>query len=186
MSDKILSQHFYKKNTLEIAKKLLGCFLVRRLDGRTVKARIIETEAYIGQDDLACHASKGRTKRTEIMFGPPGYWYAYMIYGMYHCLNVITEKKGFPAAVLIRAVDPVKSNKDHGASFNGADGPGKLCRDLKIDRLLNGAKAYTRESGLWITQGEPVAADKIAASKRIGVDYAGEWKNRLWRFTVKK
>lgn len=132
----MLKQAFYNQNTLNVAQKLLGCFLNRRIDdGRIVKARIIETEAYIGQDDLACHASKGRTKRNEAMFGPAGRWYVYMIYGMYHCLNVVTEDKGFPAAVLIRAVklDPA-SLKLCGARC--LCGPGKLCRDLKIDRSL--------------------------------------------------
>lgn len=170
----IVKQKFFNRNTLFIAQDLLGCFLVRRLDdGKIIKARIIETEAYIGQDDLACHACKGRTKRTETMFGPAGHWYVYMIYGMYHCLNVVTESEGFPAAVLIRAVD-----------CNGLDGPGKLCRDLKIDRSLNGAKAFSYQSGLWITEGELSDGEKIIASKRIGVDYAGEWKEKEWRFVL--
>lgn len=189
---KILKEEFYNRDTLNIVRELLGCFLIRRFDdGRIIKAKIVETEAYIGQDDLACHASKGRTKRTDVMFGPAGRWYVYMIYGMYHCLNVVTEQEGFPAAVLIRAVDPVKSlrdhgarpikSKDHGASFNG-DGPGKLCRDLQITRALTGTKAYTRESGLWITSGNPVSESRIVALKRVGVDYAGEWKDKEWRF----
>lgn len=180
----IISQSFYSQNTLIAAQKLLGCFLNRRFgDGRIVKAKIVETEAYIGQEDLACHASKGRTKRTEIMFGHPGKWYVYMIYGMYHCLNIITEQEGFPAAVLIRAVDFTKSNSC-GAEIKG-DGPGKLCRELQIDRNLNGCKAYSRESGLWITFGNaPIPECQIIASKRIGVEYAGEWAEKNWRFSL--
>ncbi|MFH1175390.1 MAG: DNA-3-methyladenine glycosylase [bacterium] len=171
---KIIPQSFYYQDTLSVAQNLLGCFLVRRMeDGKIIKARIIETEAYIGQEDLACHASKGRTKRTETMFGPPGFWYVYMIYGMYHCLNVITEKKDFPAAVLIRAV-----------GFNGANGPGKLCRDLEIDRSLNGVKAFKKESGLWITEGGLTDGEKIVSGKRIGVAYAGDWAEKEWRFKI--
>jgi len=179
-----LPQSFYRRNTLVVAQDLLGCFLIRRLDnGKIIQGRIVETEAYIGQDDLACHASKGRTKRTEVMFGSSGYWYVYMIYGMYHCLNVITEKKNFPAAVLIRAVDPASSRLCR-VSFDGANGPGKLCRELEIDRKLNSTKAYKKESGLWITYGDKVLSKNIKKSKRIGVDYAKEWANKPWRFTL--
>ena len=101
---KVLGRSFYQKNTLNVAKGLLGCLLIRKVGRKIIRGKITEVEAYIGEDDLACHASKGRTSRTEIMYGEAGHAYVYMIYGMYHCLNVVTEKKNFPAAVLIRGV----------------------------------------------------------------------------------
>ena len=141
--------------------------------------RIVETEAYVGQEDLACHASKGRTPRTAVMFGPPGHVYVYFIYGMYHCLNAVTEREGFAAAVLIRAVEPLEGI--HGRS----DGPGRLCRAMGIDRSLNGADLT--EGQLVITRGdrgtrEAVPADAVASGPRVGVGYAGEWAEKPWRF----
>ena len=118
---KRLDRKFFNRNTVLVAKELLGKFLVRRIGKKIIKARIIETEAYCGTKDLACHASKGLTERTKVMFGPAGFSYVYMIYGMYHCLNIVTEKEGNPSAVLIRALD-----------CENCDGPGKLCRELKI------------------------------------------------------
>ncbi len=121
---KKLSREFYNRPTLKVAKELLGKILVRKIPSagsgqaaKIIRAMITETEAYCGPKDLASHASKGRTKRTEIMFGPPGFVYVYLIYGMYHCLNIVTEAENYPAAVLIRAVDA-----------DGVNGPGKLCR----------------------------------------------------------
>ncbi len=134
---------------------------------------ITETEAYCGPKDLASHASKGRTKRTEIMFGPPGFAYVYLIYGMYYCLNIVTEKENYPAAVLIRAVDA-----------NGLNGPGKLCRFFKIDRALNG-EDIVKSRRLWIENGRKLKPVQIGRSRRIGVNYAGSYKNKFWRFYVK-
>lgn len=175
---KILKQRFYQKNTLKVAQDLLGCFLVRQIGKKKVKGVITETEAYIGEDDLASHASKGRTPRAEIMYGEAGQAYVYMIYGMYHCLNIVTEKKNFPAAVLIRGVV-----NDEGAVL---DGPGKLCRFFKIDRKLNDWD-LTKGKKLWIEKpsGENTIAKKdIKKSKRVGVDYAGKCKHYLWRFSL--
>jgi len=124
-----LPRKFFEKKTLRVAKELLGCFLIRRIGRRKIVARIIETEAYCGPKDLANHASKGRTPRTEIMFGQAGYAYVYLIYGMYYCLNIVTERPGFPAAVLIRSIKPI-------LNISGkTDGPGKLCRELKISKI---------------------------------------------------
>jgi DNA-3-methyladenine glycosylase len=135
--------------------------------------RIVETEAYIGSSDLACHASRGRTARTEVMFGPPGHAYVYLIYGMYHCLNVVTGRAGFPAAVLVRAVEPI-------ARCQGStDGPGKLTRALAIDRRHNGIDLYGRTLFL-CARDRP--RGRLATSPRIGVDYAGEWAEKPWRF----
>lgn len=153
-----------------MARELLGKYLVRKIGSKIVRAKITETEAYCGPHDLACHASKGMTPRTKVMFGPPGHAYIYLIYGMYHCLNIVTEKEGNPSAVLIR-----------GLELDGMDGPGKLCRGLKIDKTLNGIDICGSRY-LWIENGAKVPKNKIKKSKRIGVDYAGKWKDKLWRF----
>ncbi|MFY9493070.1 MAG: DNA-3-methyladenine glycosylase [Minisyncoccia bacterium] len=168
-----LKQNFFTKNTLWVAKNLLGKYLCRKLpSGRVIAAMITETEAYKGFDDQASHASKGRTKRTEVMFGEPGTIYVYLIYGMYHCLNLVCEKKGYPAAVLIRGV-------------LGINGPGRVCRHFKIDRRLNGQK-LGRE--LWVENRSNLKSQisklRIKKSKRVGVDYAGESKDWLWRFVL--
>ena len=179
--DKILKKSFYEKNTLDVAKNLLGCFLIRKVGRKIIRARITETEAYIGEDDLASHASRGRTPRTELMYGEAGHAYVYMIYGMYHCLNVVTEKKNFPAAVLIRSIQV------EGAEHKKTDGPGKLCKFLKIDRKLSGWDLAKGEK-LWIAGPRPVSPGlkkiKIKASKRIGIDYARHCKHYLWRFHI--
>jgi DNA-3-methyladenine glycosylase len=183
-----LPRPFYSRPTLEVASDLLGKVLVRRLGLRRLAGRIVETEAYVGPNDLACHASKGNTPRTSVMFGPPGYAYVYMIYGFYFCLNVVTEPLGYPAAVLIRAVEPIenvdlmrelRNNPEH--ETNIASGPGKLCMAMSIDKQLNGADLLG--TAIWIEEGtlDPVP---IRTSPRVGVDYAGEYKDKLWRFFV--
>src|SRR5881396_1200060 len=138
-SHRVLPVSFYARRTLTVARDLLGKHLVREISGTTRSGRIIEVEAYVGPHDRACHASKGRTQRTEVLFGPPGVAYVYLIYGMYHCLNVVTEREEFPSAVLIRAIE-----------IDGEliDGPGRLGRTLQIDRRLNRADLTTGES-LW-------------------------------------
>ncbi len=176
---KPLRRIFYNRPTLDVVRELLGCFLVRKIGRKIIRARITEVEAYVGEDDLACHASKGRTKRTEVMYGEAGHAYVYMIYGMYHCLNIVTEKKGFPAAVLIRAVEV------EGVSYKETDGPGKLCRFLEIDRGLNGWDITTGEK-LWVEQGKPSDHETIVAMKRIGIDYAKYCREYLWRFILTK
>jgi len=167
ISNMRLNRKFFNRNTVVVAKDLLGKYLVRKIGNKIVRTRITETEAYCGQKDLANHASKGITPRTKVMFGPPGRAYIYLIYGMYHCLNIVTEKEGYPAAVLIRGCEL-------------ADGPGKTCRDLKIDKNFNGVDLCLSKE-LWIEDGgekSPI----IKKGKRIGVDYAGKWKDKLWRF----
>lgn len=133
-----VSRPFYEQPTVQVARKLLGKYLVRKHpDGKTV-GRIVETEAYIGPKDLACHAARGRTVRTEIMFGPAGHAYVYFIYGFYYCLNIVTEEKDFPSAVLIRAVEPLdgielmKVRRRTEKLHNLASGPGKLCQAFAI------------------------------------------------------
>lgn len=176
----VLPQSFYARDTVDIARELLGCFLVRKIGRKILRARIMETEAYHGEDDLACHASKGRTKRTETMYGEAGYAYVYLIYGMYHCLNVVTMGKDFPAAVLIRAVEI------DGVPLKQTNGPGKLCRALNIDRSLN-TWDMTRGQKLWIEQPDKgVPSEYIVANKRIGIDYAKHCREYLWRFSISR
>jgi DNA-3-methyladenine glycosylase len=183
-----LPRSFYEQNTIDVAKQLLGKFLVRKHPEGESSGRIVETEAYIGPQDLACHASKGRTARTEVMFGPAGHAYVYFIYGFYNMLNLVTEPTGYPAAVLIRAVEPVagvelmKTRRQNGTLRNLASGPGKLCQAFAIDRTLNGADL--RGDLLYVEdRGDPVP--KFRATPRIGVDYAGKWKNKPYRFLVR-
>jgi DNA-3-methyladenine glycosylase len=183
-----LPRSFYEQTTVDVAKQLLGKYLVRRHPEGNVVGRVVETEAYIGPQDLACHASKGRTARTEVMFGPAGHAYVYFIYGFYNMLNLVTEVKGYPAAVLIRAAEPVdgielmKTRRQNGALRNLASGPGKLCQAFAVDRSLNGADLHGNVLYLE-DRGEPVP--KFRATPRIGVDYAGKWKAKPYRFLVR-
>ncbi len=183
-----LPRTFYRQPTEEVAQQLLGKFLIHRHGATTLTGRIVETEAYLGPHDLACHASKGRTKRTEVMFGPAGHAYVYFIYGFYNMLNLVTEAKDFPAAVLIRAVEPVrgiermKQNRKSDLLHNLASGPGKLCQAFAIDRSLNGADVCAKVLYLE-DRGEPLP--RFAATPRIGVDYAGKWKDKPLRFVVR-
>lgn len=170
---KVLPQQYFSRRTVQVARSLIGKYLVRVLDGREIAGRIIEVEAYVGPRDKACHASKGKTQRTEVMFGPGGMAYVYLIYGMYHCLNVVTDREEFPAAVLIRAIE-----------VDGVliDGPGRLCRALQIDRSLNRIDLTTQESLWFEDRGGRILRRQIAALPRIGVDYAGVWATKPWRF----
>lgn len=183
-----LPRAFYEQTTTDVAKQLLGKYLVRRHSQGDTIGRIVETEAYIGPQDLACHASRGRTARTDVMFGPPGHAYVYFIYGFYNMLNLVTEAKDHPAAVLIRAVEPtrgielMKTRRQNGALRNLASGPGKLCQAFAIDRSLNGADL--RGDVLFVEdRGDPIP--KFQATPRIGVDYAGKWKSKPYRFIVR-
>lgn len=166
---------FFNQSTLVVARSLVGKYLVRDHESGRVAGKIIEVEAYIGQTDKACHASKGRTARTDVMFGPAGVAYVYLIYGMYHCLNVVTEQEGFPAAVLIRAVE---------VDGELIDGPGRLCRALEVDRSLH-RHDLTMGRSLWFEdRGAVVPRGRVGRFPRIGVEYAGEWAKKLWRFRL--
>jgi DNA-3-methyladenine glycosylase len=166
---------FFERSTLAVARALIGMHLVHD-DGRIRRAgRIVETEAYLGPHDLAAHSARGRTARTAVVFGPPGRAYVYFIYGMWNCLNVVTGRAGVPHAVLLRALEPL------GGLTERTWGPGLLCRALGIDRRLNGVDLLG--DVLWLEKppaGAPRA--RIARARRIGVDYAGEWAQRPWRF----
>jgi DNA-3-methyladenine glycosylase len=158
-----------------VARELIGMHLVRNDAGVRRVGRIVETEAYMGPRDLAAHSSRGRTSRTEVMFGPAGHAYVYLIYGFWNCLNVVTQTEGIPHAVLLRALEPVANVTDK------TWGPGLLCRALNIDRNLNGADLTGNL--LWIeVPANAGAKPRIRRSPRIGVDYAGEWAFRQWRF----
>ena len=170
-----LPRQFYTRPTLEVARDLLGRRLCRRLDdGRVLAGRIVEVEAYDGPNDRASHAFRGPTPRNAPMFGPGGHAYVYLVYGMHHCLNVVTGDEGYPAAVLLRAAEP--------PSVSSASGPGRLTRAFGVDRALDGADFTGRT--LWIAAGQPVASRQIKRTARIGVDYAGAWAKRKYRFVI--
>jgi len=176
-----LPRSFFERSTVKVAKDLLGKVLIRQTPHSIIQTKIVDVEAYVGPKDKACHASKGRTKRTEIMFGPPGFTYVYLIYGMYYCLNIVTEREEYPAAILIRGLEILGEN-DEQDRHTRIDGPGRVCRFLEVDRTHNGLDA-TLGTALWIEDhGLAVSRQKIQALPRIGVDYAGEWAKKLWRF----
>lgn len=178
MPSKILPRAYFQRPTLQVARSLLGKYLVRRNGRKTLAGRIVEVEAYIGTEDRACHATKGRTARTEVMFGPAGVSYVYLVYGMHHCFNIVTERIGFPSAVLVRAVE----NTDARTLI---DGPGRVCRFLAIDRRLNRVD-LTAGGALWVEdRGERVVRSSVSTGRRIGVDYAGKWAAKPWRFRLK-
>lgn len=171
----ILPRAYFERPTLRVARSLLGKYLVRENEEGKIAGKIVEVEAYVGPEDRASHASRGRTPRTDVMFGPPGVAYVYLIYGLHHCLNVVTEREGFPAAVLIRAIE-----LDTGL----VDGPGRVCRVLQIDRSLNRLD-LTQGRALWIEdRGDRLSRGRIAVYPRIGVAYAGAWAAKPWRFRV--
>lgn len=191
MTNNRLSLDFFARPTLTVARELLGQRLVRQVDGQRLSGVIVETEAYIGPDDSACHASKGHTPRTTVMFGPPGRAYVYLIYGMYHMLNLVTEAEDFPAAVLIRAIEPLEgiepmqARRGRQRGIHLTNGPGKLCAALAINRQLNG-QSLSPATGLWLEAAPPVAPADIAAGPRIGIDYATPAdRAALWRFWLR-
>lgn len=168
-----LEQSFYVQPALTLAQALIGKIIVRRVRRKVFHARIVETEAYIGAHDLACHAAKGRTNRTEVMFGQAGRAYVYLIYGMYDMFNIVAADIDDPQAVLIRAAEPL-----NGWSAD-LSGPGKLTRALKITRTDNGVILTSDRLHLL---DDPADRPRIVATPRIGIDYAGEWKHELLRF----
>ncbi|HEX8522830.1 MAG TPA: DNA-3-methyladenine glycosylase [Tepidisphaeraceae bacterium] len=167
-----LPRSFYGRDAAVVAPDLLGKILVHRFRNRELRARIVETEAYVGEHDLACHAAKGRTKRTEVMYGPAGHAYVYFIYGMYDMLNIVCAPIGNAQAVLIRAAEPLD---DWEADLSG---PGKLCREMSINVAMNGTDLIGER--LFLLEGPP--PDNVVKDKRIGIDYAKEWKDELLRF----
>jgi DNA-3-methyladenine glycosylase len=171
-----LPREFYDRDTVQVARELLGKLLVHRVDGARRVARIVEVEAYLGPHDLAAHSARGRTARTQVMFGPPGHAYVYLIYGMYNCVNVVTQAEGTASAVLLRALEPVRNVEGR------TQGPGLLCRAMGIDRRLNG---HDLLSTSFCIADDGIERPAIVKRPRIGVDYAGRWAKRLLRFYIR-
>jgi DNA-3-methyladenine glycosylase len=173
---------FFARPTTRVARDLIGKVIVRRESGDPPRlCRIVEVEAYLGPRDQASHARRGPTPRTAIMFGPPGRLYVYLIYGMYHCMNFVTERDGQAGAVLIRAAEPLVGIEGDPAST--LRGPGKLCRALGVTLADRGLDLTAADSGLYVGADEHVVhARRVGRSARIGVDYAGPWADRQLRF----
>jgi DNA-3-methyladenine glycosylase len=193
-----LGRGFFARPTLRVARDLIGRRLVRVDRGRRLSGRIVEVEAYVGEDDTACHASRGLTARTRVMFGAPGHAYVYFTYGMHHMLNFVTERHGFPAAVLIRAIEPVEGadlmrrrRRRRNRPAPGMDrprwiagGPARLCEALGIDLALNG-EDLTAGTRLFVEAGEPVGRKRLLRTPRIGIDSASERDRGLrWRILL--
>ena len=186
----VLNKSFYNRPTLKVARDLLGKKLVRQEGRARLSGIIVETEAYCGQRDTACHAHRGMTKRNIVMFGPPGSAYVYFTYGMHYLLNIVTEEEGRPCAVLIRAIEPLEGLAVMRArrpvqDKNLTDGPAKLCQALGINKLFNGWNMTNGEK-LWVEEYKKIARYEVSRTPRIGIGYA-EKKDReaLWRFCVK-
>ena len=172
-----IPREFYDRDTVAVARNLLGKHLVHVSGGVERVGRIVEVEAYLGTNDLASHSSKGLTGRTRVMFGPPGRAYIYLVYGMHCCMNVVTERDGHASAVLLRALEPVR-NVD-----GSARGPGRLCKAMHIDRRLNDHDLTGDEFFI----ADPPEAERFSIVKRprVGVGYAGPWASRLLRFYIR-
>ncbi len=178
-----LTRSFYDRDTILVAHELLGMHLVHVVAGVERVGRIVEVEAYLGPHDLAAHSARGLTKRTRVMFGPPGHAYVYLIYGMHWCVNVVTQAEGVASAVLLRAVEPVKNVEGR------TQGPALLCKAMGIDGRLNGHDLLS--DGFFIRRAggsrpvEERGPIRIVKRPRIGVDYAGHWARRLLRFYIR-
>jgi len=168
-----LPRDFYERDTVLVARELLGKYLVHG----EFAGKIVEVEGYLGQQDLASHSSRGITKRTEVMYGPPGYAYVYLIYGMYHCMNVVTEAKGIGSAVLLRAIEPVKNITGR------TQGPGLLTKAMHIDIRLN--RHDLQSNDFFIAEGPPQLPFVIVEKPRIGIHFAQEWVEKPLRFYIK-
>ena len=188
-----LTRDFFARPTITVAREILGTRLVRIDHGKRLSGIITESEAYIGETDLGCHACAGRTPRTAIMFGPPGHAYVYFTYGMHWMLNFVTEAEDFPAAVLIRAIQPVEGSEIIAARREGrprptwTDGPGKLCQALGIDGSLNGVDLCAPNSSLFVEAGEPIPEESVTIGPRVGLNSVPEpWKSMPWRFRMEE
>lgn len=188
MTDTLLPRAFYDRPTLTVARELIGARLVRIQGRQKLIGLITETEAYIGEKDLGCHARAGRTARTAVMYGPAGHAYVYFTYGNHWMLNVITEREGFPAAVLIRAIQPIEGAEVMSARRNGRDtfGPGKLTQAMNITRSENRIDLTEAGSSLQIEAGVFVPNKSVTRGPRVGLYSVPEpWKSKPWRFLVK-
>jgi len=187
---KILDRKFYHRDTLRVARELLGKKLVRRVNGLELSGMIAEAEAYCGSEDSACHAHRGKTQRNAVMFGKPGHAYVYFTYGMHYMLNLVTEEEEDPCAVLIRTIVPLDGIAEMEArrKKKGADltnGPAKLCQALSIDKSLNGWD-LTLGQELWVEDYKKISNSKIITTPRFGIDHAHQkHREALWRFLIK-
>jgi len=184
----ILPKSFYDRPTLTVARELIGARLIRILNGVKLVGIISETEAYISQKDLACHAKAGLTARTAVMFGGPGHAYVYFTYGNHWMLNTVTEREGFPAAVLIRAIQPIEGVEIMSARRSGRDtfGPGKLTQAMGITKSENGVDLTKTTHGLWIEAGLKVPNSLVTKGPRVGLNNTPEpWLSKPWRFLVR-
>lgn len=195
---KKLDRDFYNRDSVTVSKELLGKYLVHNIKGKEIVGKIVEVEAYMGPMDKAAHSyNNRRTERNEVMYGPPGFAYVYIIYGMYNCMNVVVEQPGKPQAILIRALEPTRGMENMAENrykkeydmlskreiIGLTSGPGKLCIALSIDREQNGEDLCGEK--LYILEHEKEEAFEIAATTRINIDYAEEAKDYLWRFYIK-
>lgn len=184
-----LPASFYERPTLLVARDLLGARLVRVLNGRRLVGVLTEVEAYIGEQDLGCHARSGKTKRNAVMYGPPGRAYVYFTYGMHWMLNAVTESEGFPAAVLLRAIQPVEGMEIMLQRRGGRDtgGPARLTQALAIDGSLNGSDLVSDQGGCWIEPGESVPDGQVISGPRVGLYTVPEpWKSIPWRYRISR
>jgi DNA-3-methyladenine glycosylase len=190
--DDRLPHSFFAQDTVLVAKALIGTRLVRQTEKQRIAGIITETEAYRGEEDLACHARAGRTPRTEVMYGPPGAAYVYFVYGMHWLLNFVTEIEGAPGAVLIRAIFPVEGLDIIAWRRNGkprkhwTDGPAKLCQALGIDGSINGMDTCGQQATVFVERGISVKPSQIQTSTRVGLNTVPEpWRSKPWRFVLK-
>ncbi|MEM7033115.1 MAG: DNA-3-methyladenine glycosylase [Chloroflexota bacterium] len=188
-TSKIYGHDYFDQDTVKVARDLLGAKILRQVGQRVMSGMVVETEAYCGKRDSACHAFRGQTPRNAVMFGPAGFSYVYLIYGLHHMLNVVTESKGSPCAVLFRAVEPLQGQSlmreyRQCPEKNLTNGPGKLCQALNIDRTLNNWN-LTSGKALWLEKYRTISDKQVASGPRIGIGYATE-EDQLapWRFWV--
>lgn len=183
---KVLSQEFFQRPTEKVATDLLGKVLVRRIGRKKIAVKITELEIYDGFEDRASHASKGKTPRNKIMFEEGGYFYIYLIYGMYFMINIVVGKKNYPSAILLRGGEVVIGLESSNPAKRDLSGPGKLSKFLKVDKKFNEKKAENK-TGLWFENwGFKIPKNKVKRTPRVGVHYAGPiWSKKKWRFVVK-
>ena len=187
-----LERQFFNRPTLQVARELLGTRLVRLEGGERTAGIIVETEAYIGEEDLGCHASAGYTPRTRVLYGPPGHAYVYFTYGMYWMLNFVAEREGFPAAVLIRGIEPIEGIERIATRRQGrpqkqwTDGPGKICIALAINREQNDIDLCAPEAEIFVELGETIPDSCVTIGPRVGLNGVPEpWKSVPWRFIAR-
>lgn len=184
-----LTRNFFDRPTIQVARELLGQRLVRIENGVRVSGRIIEAEAYVGEEDQGCHAKAGLTPRTRVMFGPPGHAYVYFTYGMHWMLNFVTETEGRPAAVLIRGIKPqegldiIAARRGHQPQKHWTDGPAKICQAMAIDGRFNGADLCAPDALIFVESGVSIPDSAVTTSPRVGLNSVPEpWKSMPWRF----